>query len=218
MSKRSPHGKRRRRVKLQLAALTFAAALGACGPSVDVRTAVAPEAGTLAGRRTFRVMEAEKQSNGNGYGIHDPMIENSITSTVVHDHIKAAFEALGYRHTTGHADFDIAYRATVAPILDIRTHNFGAHGYRGAYGWHDAYPGYCCGYDGFGYAVATYDRNTVIIDAIDPESGKLLWRAQGTAGTYDNPKRFLKSLGHAVKAIAKKFPTPAIVQPVAALR
>jgi hypothetical protein len=202
---------------VRLAGLAAAAALGACGPSVDVRTAVAPEAGTLAGRRTFSVMEAEKQSNGNGngYGIHDPMIENSITSSVVHDHIKAAFEALGYRHTTENADFTIAYRATVAPILDIRTRNYGTTGYYGAYRWHDSYPGYCCGHDSFGYAVATYDRNTVIIDAIDPGSGKLLWRAQGTADAYDNPKRFLKSLGRAVRAIAKKFPTPAIPQPVA---
>jgi hypothetical protein len=206
---------------VRIASLTAAAALAACGPSVEVRTAVAPEASTLAGRRTFRIIEADRQSNGNGngkangYGIHDPMVENPITSGVVHDHIKAAFEALGYRNTSENADFDIAYRATVAPILDIRTRNYGGHGYYGAHGWYDGYPGYCCGYDGFGYAVARYDRNTVIIDAIDPASGQLLWRAQGTADAYDNPKRFLKSLGRAVKAIARKFPASAVARPVA---
>ena len=214
------------------------ATLGACGASVDVRTAVAPEASTLAGRRTFRVVESGSKSetggkthngngNGNGhaeaseivaadYGIRDPMVENSITSGVVFDHIRAAFEAKGDRYAPEHADFDIVYKATVAPVLDVRSYNYaGFGGYWGPYWYNGYYPGYCCGFDSYGHAVGSYDRGTVIIDAIDPGSKKLLWRGQGTSDSYESG-RFMKSLTKSVKAIAKKFPA-AQPQPTVAL-
>lgn len=229
MSRRilNPDGGQRR--GLGLAALLVATLAGACGPDIQVRTAASPEAFTLAGRRTFSVSEASKSeiietsanghangngngnANGNGngnavsYGISDPMIDNSITERAVHDQIKAAFEARGYRYTTKNPEFEIRYKATLAPILDVRTYNTAAYGGYGYYGY--GYDGYCCGAGtGAGYAVATYDRGTVIIDAVDPKSDKLLWRGQGTAGAYSDPKSYLKELRHAVRAVAKKFP------------
>jgi hypothetical protein len=158
--------------------------------------------------RTFRVVEASHQTDGDGYGIHDPMVANSITSQALHDRIVAEFEAKGYRYSPESADFDVQYRATVAPVLDVRSYGlsgygYGSYGYRynGYYDW-----GYCCGYDPFGYAEASYDRETVIIDAVEPKSGKLLWRGQGTSDGYDNPKKYMKTLAHAVHAVTKKFP------------
>jgi hypothetical protein len=191
-------------------------ALAACGANIDVRTVAAPEAAMLGGRQTFRVVEAGSDStrylngNGNGdaYGMEDPMIHNSITSKLVHDEIKAAFEALGYRYSPDRADFDVSFKATIAPIMDIRSYGYGGYGYHwsGYYG----YRGYPYAYDSWGccgdaHAVASYDRRTVIIDAVDP-SGKLLWRGQGTSDWYTDPKYFMKDLRHAVKALAKKFP------------
>lgn len=190
------------------------AGLAACGAGVEVRTAAAPEATMLGHRQTFRVVEAGSDSaghlngNGDGYGIVDPMVHNSITSKVVHDEIKTAFEALGYRYSPEHADFDVAFKATTAPIMDIRSYGSSDYGPRW-YGY--GYPGYWHGYNGWGccgdmaHAVASYDRRTVIIDAVDP-NGKLLWRGQGTSDWYTEPKHFMKDLRHAVKAVTKKFP------------
>jgi hypothetical protein len=239
---------------LRLAALTLTAAAAACGPDVQVRTVAAPEAATLAGRKTFTIVESKvsvngdtrvsangngngsnghDKANGNGngngsddaeiddgvvtafgspIGIADPMINNQITARAVRDEIKAAWEARGYRYTTKNPDFEIRYQAALAPILDIQTYDvgyggYGYYGYRpyGYYGYTSA--GYCCdGYGGYGYAVGTYDRGTVVIDAVDPKSDKLLWRGQGTAGAYNEPKRFMKELRHAVRAVARKFP------------
>ncbi len=198
MSTRTSRARPGQRARLRLAALTLTAALGACGPNVMVRTVSAPEAGALTGRRTFRVVEAPTATNGDSYGINDPMIDNSITSRAVREQIKTAFEARGYRFSDTDADFEIRYNATIAPILDIRGYNYNGNG---AYG-------YCCPSDGFNYvrAVGTYDRSTVIIDAVDPKSDKLLWRGQGTTDVYTDPKRYMKELRSAVKEVAKKFP------------
>ncbi|HEU4993458.1 MAG TPA: DUF4136 domain-containing protein, partial [Gemmatimonadaceae bacterium] len=127
--------------RLGLAAVSLLAGLGACGPDIQVRTAVSPEANTLAGRRTFRIIEATKPADGDGidgFGIKDPMVDNSITDQKILYTIKAAFEARGYRYSPDNADFDITYYATIAPILDIRTYNSGygyGYGYYGGAGY-----------------------------------------------------------------------------------
>src|SRR5438093_13326334 len=105
MSTRSAHASRSGKASLRLAVLTMAAVLGACGPSVEVRTAVAPEAGSLAGRRTFRIVEdstrgTDGDGDGVGYGVHDPMIANSITKQALHEQIKAEFEHTAYLYSS----------------------------------------------------------------------------------------------------------------------
>lgn len=214
MSGRREHERRKQRSWIAAAAFMLAT-LAACGGGVQVRTVAAPEAALLGGRSTFRVVEAGRDSAGrlNGddhYGVNDPMIRNSITSQMVHDEIKAAFEALGYRYSPDRADFEVAFTATVAPIMDIRTYGDGGY-YYGGYGYWSGFHGYrgypydawgCCGDS---HAVASYDRSTVIIDAVDP-GGKLLWRGQGTSDWYTDPKKFLKDLRRAVKAVANTFP------------
>lgn len=213
MSGRREHERRKRRSWVAAAAFTMAAVAACGGAGVQVRTVAAPEAALLGGRTTFRVVEAGRDSvghlNGGDYGVKDPMIHNSITSKLVHDEIKAAFEALGYRHSPERADFEVAFTATIAPIMDFRSYG---HGYGFGYGYYaysgyDAYPrsydGWrCCGET---HAVGTYDRSTVIIDAVDP-GGKLLWRGQGTSDWYRDPTQFMKDLRRAVKAVTKTFP------------
>ncbi len=201
MSTRLSHQRRGQRARIGLAAISVLVGLGACGPDIQVRTAVSPEANTLAGRRTFRVVEATKATDRDGidgFGIKDPMVDNSITDQKILYTIKSAFEARGYRYSPDNADFEISYYATIAPILDIRSYNDG-YGY--GYGYY--------GNGGYGYAVATYDRETVVIDAVNPADKKLLWRGQGTSDYYSDPKKYMSELRNAVKAIAKKFP-PAV--------
>jgi hypothetical protein len=225
----------RQRTSLRLATAAAAAVLCACGPDIAVRTAASPEANALAGRHTFRVVETsattQHDGDGNGdgngnshvqnYGVYDPMVSNSITKDAVRDEIIAAFEARGYRYAPDHADFEITFTATVAPILDVYSYDFGGYGAYGyGYGYYGnyysnwGYGAHCCG-DGFGYASASYERSTVVIDAVDPTTKKLLWRGQGTSGPYSQSKKFMKTLRHAVNKVAHKFP-PAGTMPMVA--
>ncbi|HMC54343.1 MAG TPA: DUF4136 domain-containing protein [Gemmatimonadaceae bacterium] len=223
-------------------AVAAAALLSACGPDITVRTAASPEANSLAGRQTFRIVETSAVSHQNGtdgngdgngnshvekYGVYDPMVSNSITRDAMRDEIRAAFEARGYRYSPDHADFDITFTATVAPILDVYSYDFGGYGagygygYYGSHaydGWPGAYGyGYCCG-DGYGHSTASYERSTVIIDAIDPATQKLLWRGQGTSGPYSESKKYMKTLRVAVHKVANKFPTVGTTPMVAVRR
>ena len=221
-----------RRTRAGLAAV--ASLLCACGPDISVRTAASPEVNALAGRHTFSIVEASATAHngdGNGnarvdkYGVYDPMISNSITTDAMRDEIRAAFEARGYRYSPDHADFEITFTATVAPILDVYSYDFGGYGpYGYGYGYYGNHYrtwgyggyGYCCG-DGYGYASASYERSTVIIDAVDPATKKLLWRGQGTSGPYSESKKFMKTLRLAVNKVARKFP-PAGTAPMVAAR
>jgi uncharacterized protein DUF4136 len=207
MKPRLSYRKRSYRTGLGLAAVIAGTLASACGNYVDVRTAVAPEAVMLGTRQTFAVVEAKADSSTSS-ALNDPMIDNSITSRAVHDQVKAAFEARGYRYTTQNPDFLVTYQATIAPIMDIysTTYGGGYYGYRSFYGYSGYYDPYWTDPYGYGHAVGTFERSRVIIDALDPGSGKLLWRGEGTSGEYSDSKRFVKELGHAVKAVAKKFP------------
>jgi hypothetical protein len=212
MQPRFSHPQPGRRYRKRFAYAAVLAAAVACGPSVEVRTAVSPEAAVLSTRRTFAVVEAKSEEDGNGFGINDPMIDNQITSRAMHDQIVTTFEAKGYRYTTKNPDFVIRYQASLAPILDIWTNGTmgsGYYGFRGRYGY-DAYgyaDPYWAGDFGYGHAVASYDRSQVIIDAVDPGSGKLLWRGEGTSDRYAEPKKYMKEIRRAVNAVAKKFPS-----------
>lgn len=221
-----------RRLALMLAAATAAAA---CGPSIDVSTAVAPEAASLGVRRTFTIVETPAtlpvvadngngngngHANGNGhvrdtesdmtgYGVKDPMIDNSITSKAVAELIRAELEARGFHYVTENPDFVIRFNATIAPILEIRSYDtggyyghsyYGYHGYGYGYGW----DGGCCG--GYSHSTASYDRKTVIIDAVDPATDKLLWRGQGTSDSYYSARKFMKDFRAAVHEIVEEFP------------
>ena len=207
MTPRLSYRKRGHRTGLGFAAVIAATLASACGNYVDVRTAVAPEAVMLGTRQTFAVVEARADSSISA--LNDPMIENSITSQAIHDQVKAAFEARGYRYTTKNPDFLVTYQATIAPIMDIYSTNTYGHGYSGYRGWY-GYSGYNDPYwtdpYGYGHAVGTFERSRVIIDAFDPGTGKLLWRGEGTSGEYSDSKRYVKELRHAVNAVAKKFP------------
>ena len=211
--------------------VALAALLGACGPTIEVSTTAAPEAASLAHRRTFTIVEnvatipvaGDGDGNGRvrdnpsttaGYGVQDPMIDNSITSRAVATLIRAELEARGFRYVTADPDFEVRFDAAIAPIQDIRSYDYGYDAGFYGYGYPSAYYGYGYAWDGgccdswISHAVATYERKTVIIDVVDPASQTLLWRGQGTSDGYNEPRKFMKDLKLAVREIVKEFPAP----------
>ncbi|MDB4877839.1 MAG: hypothetical protein JWM41_4285 [Gemmatimonadetes bacterium] len=176
-----------------IALITCAAAAmaaAACAPHIDVRTVAAPDA-NFAGRLTFRILRVPAHSGGTPLASNDPMLENSITYAALRDEVRRAFESRGYHYSSTAADMDVAYYATAAPVLDVRTFDYG-------YDWR--------GFPRQYVDVFQYEQGTVIIDVIDPPTRRLLWRGEGKAAVSTDPNKYAKELRRAVDAIVKKFP------------
>jgi hypothetical protein len=162
----------------------------ACRHHVDVRTITAPDA-NFVGRTTFRILDVPRYRGATPLPSNDPMLVNSITYQAIRDEIRRAFESRGYRYSPQQASLDVAYYATAAPVLDIRTWDYG-------YDWR-----------GFPIPVTEvyqYEQGTVIIDVIDPVTHKLMWRGQGSAPVSSDPNKYIDELRHAVHEIVEKFP------------
>lgn len=182
------------RSRLTALACTIAAtaAMTACGNSIDVRTAAAPDF-SLAGRYTFRILAVPQRAAGGQLGPNDPMLANSITNRALYADIKRAFERRGYRPAArgAPADFNIAPYAAAREALDIQTYNYG-YTWRG---WPRQYT-----------QVTPYERGTVLIDIVDPRSHQLLWRGRGVTAVSDDPNEYMSQLSKVVHAIVKKLP------------
>jgi hypothetical protein len=178
--------------------LAFAAILGllfgatGCHRNVDVRTVTAPDA-NFAGRRTFRILPVPAYRGTAALSSTDPMLVNSITYQAIRDAIRQELEARGYRYSPDGADLDVAYYATAQPQMDIRTFDYG-------YNWRYGLPITQT-------EVYTYTEGTVIVDAIDPATHRLMWRGQGRAPVSTNPDDYVKTIRKAVHEIIEKFPT-----------
>ena len=121
----------------------------------------------------------------------DPMLDNSITNRAIREEIRNAFEKRGYRFSPEAADLDVAFYATAAPKLDIRTFDYG-------YTWR--------GFPRQYVDVHEYEQGTVIVDVVDPATHRLLWRGQGVARVDPDPNKYVKEIRKAVDEIVEKFP------------
>jgi hypothetical protein len=162
----------------------------ACHHNIDVRTVTAPGV-SFAGRTTFRVLPAPTYRGTTPLSNIDPMLVNSITYQAIRDAIRQELEGRGYRYAPGMADLDVAYYATAAPRVDVRTFDYG-------YTWR--------GFPRTQTEVVTYEEGTVIIDVIDPATHQLMWRGQGRAPVSTNPDEYTNQIRKAVHEIIEKFP------------
>lgn len=209
------------RSKILLTTLTGAFALTAlaCSSGVQVRTSLAPDE-SLAGLRTFSVLEApERSNNAPTLPNDDPMLTNSITNQQLRNDLVQGFQGKGYTLSTANPDFQVAYYAGTKEKMDTTYWNPGPgwrYGYRG-FGFRrsrfaSAWPWYGAGYGlgafpyGANVQVQDYTQGTVIVDVIDPQTMELIWRGQGVANVSDDPGTYAKDLAESVSAILKKFP------------
>jgi hypothetical protein len=178
-----------RRPSAAALSLVLALGLGACGRSVQVRTVAAPNA-NFTGRRTFRILPTPAPA-GVTLAATDPMLTSSITYEAIRDELRTAFEARGDRYSETRPDLEIAYYATAAPVLDLRTFNYG-------YDWR--------GFPREYTEVYQYEEGAVIVDVIDAVTHQLLWRGEGRAPVSTDPAKYAKELRKAADEIVKRFP------------
>ena len=125
----------------------------------------------------------------------DPRIDNSLLETRVHRAVDRELAAKGYQKvTTGEPDFLVGYHAVVEGKVDFRT----VGGYYGYRGWGVAPQTYAY----------NYDEGTLLLDVIQPETMKLLWRgsASSTVRPSASPEQREKQINRAVEKILHKFP------------
>jgi hypothetical protein len=191
--------------------LTAAAAftLAACAPSIQVRTALSPDA-SLHGLHTFRVLPTPKPKiAGVVSSTNDPMLVNSISNRALRADLAREFAGLGYVATDSNPDFCVAYYASTKQQLDVNSWDYG-------YTWQ---PRWWSGWGrrwGRGWGpdwgmqstpiVTQYTQGTLIVDVIDPKTKELLWRGQGMAAVSENEQLYEQDLQKAVEAIVDKFP------------
>lgn len=193
----------RSRPLLGVAALSTLA-LMACGPAIDVRTVVSPDAhfGTL---HTFRILPAPEPRRGERLPPDDPMLVNSITNRALRHAVSDALAERGYVPSDSHPDFLVAYYASSKHKLDVTWWNYG-YPFRPRWwrGWGPRWGG---------PVVTEYTEGTVIIDLLDAATKDLLWRGRGVAVVSDDVQEYLIDLKRTISAILDELPraTPAVV-------
>ena len=132
----------------------------------------------------------------------DIRLDNPLLDARIRRAVDAQLALQGYRKlASGQPDFRVGYHLSTERKLDVRTVN----NYYG-YGW-----GYGYGYAPMGYSdtyVDQYDVGTLILDIVDAELNRLVWRgtASGRLREKSTREQNEKNAREVAKAILERFP------------
>lgn len=134
-------------------------------------------------------------------GTVDPRVANALVEERIRSALEKHMAARGFeRIASGTPDFRVGYHAAIEDKVDVRTVNR-AYGYGPAWGAGrgrlatDTY-------------VREYAEGTLILDFVDSQTNRLVWRgsAQAEVYAYTTPEQREKRIGDAVAQILEKFP------------
>jgi hypothetical protein len=130
----------------------------------------------------------------------NPLMHSRIVNAIEH------YLTMGQlREVESDPDLYITYHTNTKEEMSLNTTSFG-YGYPG--GWYGGYYG-GYGYGGMGSSsttVSTYEVGTLVVDAWDPKTEKLVWRGTATNMTVsDNPEKMMKRIDKALAKIVKKW-------------
>ena len=132
----------------------------------------------------------------------NPLMHSRIVNAIEH------YLTMGQlREVESDPDLYVTYHTSTKENLSLNTTSFG-YGYPG--GWYGGgYGGYYGGYGGMGSSsttVSSYETGTLVVDAWDPKTEKLVWRGTATNMTVaDNPDKMMKRIDKALSKIVKKW-------------
>jgi len=132
----------------------------------------------------------------------DIRLDNPLLDARLRTAVDEQLAIQGYQKLdSGRPDFRVGYHLSTEKKLDVRTVN----SYYG-YGW-----GYGYGYAPMGYAdtrVSEYDVGTLILDIVDTEMNRLVWRgtASGRLREKSTPEQNEKDAREVAKAVLEQFP------------
>jgi hypothetical protein len=132
----------------------------------------------------------------------NPLMHSRIVNAIEH------YLTMGQlREVESDPDLYVTYHTSTKENLSLNTTSFG-YGYPG--GWYGGYYG-GYGYGGMGMGststtVSSYETGTLVVDAWDPKTEKLVWRGTATNVTVsDNPDKMMKRIDKALSKIVKKW-------------
>ena len=142
--------------------------------------------------------------------LKNPPVQNSILDSRIRFAVERQLAAQGYKKASPEtADFHLAYHLTTEEIRSVQTDYYdsgyyggGRRGRRGV------------GYGGVSRAetyVTSYEEGTLVLDLVDPETKKLVWRgiAQGEIDQFGSPEARQEQIDKAVGLMLEKFPPQA---------
>lgn len=135
----------------------------------------------------------------------DPRIDNDLVANRVRRAVEHSLAARGYVKTsTGEGDFGVGYHGFIEGKIDVRTIDR-YYGYGPGWG---RYGGYYPGRVATETYVDQYDEATLILDIVDRDSRKLVWRGSTSARVRaeQTPEKRDARTQQAVDAILAKFP------------
>ena len=177
-----------------LTVLIASLALFACS-SISVSADYDPAA-DFSALRTWSWIPEEAPAEGA-----DPRVGNSLVSDRVTAAIDRTLQARGYQEVEQSSDFQVGFSIGVRIGLESAPSTSASVGY-GRYGR----------YGGIGYGTGTevreYEEGTLVIDLIDPATGKLIWRgtAQARVSSDQSPESSTKRINEAVEKVLAQFP------------
>lgn len=140
----------------------------------------------------------------------DPKIDNPFIERRIRDAVDKQLAAQGYeKRSSGTPDFLIGYQVAIGKKLAVSTVN-NYYGYGVGAGWHHRGArryGASRVYVSEAY-VYEYDQGSLVIDVVDPETQKLIWRgsAQAEVDRSASREKREKRISKAVQKILAGFP------------
>ncbi len=134
------------------------------------------------------------------------MAQDSLMHSRILNGIEHYLTIGGVREVDSDPDIHVTYHTSTKENLSFNTTTYG-YGYPG--GWHGGYYGrygYGGGFNTASTTVSTYQTGTLLVDAWDSHTDKLVWRGTATNITVsDNPKKMGTRIDKALKKIVKKW-------------
>ena len=133
--------------------------------------------------------------------VRDPILDSQILESRVHHAVSEDLKSRGYEEVAPDAnpDFLVTYHTSAKQTLQSTGPTF-------SFGFVDTFPrGFCALAFPVGPDVQTRDEGTLMLDALDSQSKRLVWRGW-TTELLDQDNYSVKSVQEAVKNIFDKFP------------
>ena len=149
----------------------------------------------LSSYRTFAWLPPETSNKAGG------VVKKEIADEKVKAAAITALQTKGLRLQENNPDLLVSYSTVTGK--GVKTEFYPA--YYGGFGW-GGWGGWGYPYGGFGggYARVPYKEGTLIIDIIDRNTRRLVWRGFGV-GELRNPKRTLEELPKVVDGVLKQL-------------
>jgi len=136
--------------------------------------------------------------------------KNSLMADRITNLIKKEMREGGLTEVDENPDIGITYHVTTEENTSYNTTTMGYGGYGG---WGPGWGGY--GYGGMGMGgmgmassttyATTYTEGTLIIDAFDPATKKLVWRGTGTVTVKDKPEKQIQQVEKILEKIGSEW-------------